>query len=92
MCIMYAIMTVTGADHTGIIAAVTTSLAEADVNILDVSQTLMADFFTMILRIEFDESSLNIQDLQSRIDGVAEQQRLVIRVQSEALFTAVNEI
>lgn len=89
---MYAIMTVTGADHTGIIAAVTASLAEADVNILDVSQTLMADFFTMILRIEFDESSLNIQVLQSRIDDVAEQQRLVIRVQSEALFTAVNEI
>lgn len=92
MCIMYAIMTVTGADHTGIIAAVTTSLAEADVNILDVSQTLMADFFTMILRIEFDENSLNIQDLQSRLDDVAEQQRLEIRVQSEALFTAVNEI
>lgn len=92
MCIMYAIMTVTGADHTGIIAAVTTALAEADVNILDVSQTLMADFFTMILRIEFDENSLNIQDLQSRLDDVAEQQRLVIRVQSEALFTAVNEI
>lgn len=38
---MFAIMTVTGADHTGIIAAVTTELARHDVNIVDVSQTLM---------------------------------------------------
>ncbi|WP_394284895.1 ACT domain-containing protein [Corynebacterium sp.] len=89
---MFAIITVTGADHTGIIAAVTTTLAEKDVNIVDVSQTLMDKWFTMILRVEFDEPVLPIARLQEALDEVGTQQSLVIRVQSEALFSAVNEI
>lgn len=89
---MYAIMTVTGADHTGIIAAVTTALAEQEVNILDVSQTIMDNYFTMILRVEFDEKSHDIAALQERMGEVEKAQGLVIRIQSEALFTAVNEI
>jgi ACT domain-containing protein len=89
---MFAIITVTGADHTGIIAAVTTALAEKDVNIVDVSQTLMDKWFTMILRVEFDETALPIARLQDALDEVGTQQSLVIRVQSESLFSAVNEI
>ena len=89
---MYAIMTVTGADHTGIIAAVTTALAEQEVNILDVSQTIMDNYFTMILRVEFDEQTHDISALQERMGEVEKAQGLVIRIQSEALFTADNEI
>ncbi|RSZ63502.1 ACT domain-containing protein [Corynebacterium hylobatis] len=89
---MFAIMTVTGADHTGIIASVTTALAEMDINILDVSQTIMDQFFTMILRVEFDETSLDIARIQQAMEPVEKSQGLVIRIQSEALFTAVNEI
>ncbi|MCS5479516.1 ACT domain-containing protein [Corynebacterium sp. YIM 101645] len=89
---MFAIMTVTGADHTGIIASVTTALAELDINILDVSQTIMDQFFTMILRVEFDETSLDIARIQQAMEPVEKSQGLVIRIQSEALFTAVNEI
>lgn len=89
---MFAIMTVTGADHTGIIAAVTTALAEQDINILDVSQTIMDNWFTMILRVEFDEKLADITSIQERMSTVENSQGLVIRIQSEALFTAVNEI
>lgn len=85
-------MTVTGADHTGIIAAVTTALAEQDINILDVSQTIMDNWFTMILRVEFDEKLADITSIQERMSTVENSQGLVIRIQSEALFTAVNEI
>lgn len=85
-------MTVTGADSTGIIASVTTSLAELGVNIVDVSQTLMSGFFTMILRVEFDESEVSIQQIQERMNKVGEDINQSIRVQSEALFTAMNEI
>lgn len=87
---MFAIMTVTGPDHTGIIAAVSAELARNNVNILDVSQTLMDNFFTMILRVDMQGTS--IPDLQENMDVVGEKEGLVIRVQSEALFTAVNEI
>lgn len=89
---MFAIITVTGEDHTGIIAAVTTSLAEQDVNIVDVSQTLMDKWFTMILRVEFNEKTTPISTLQGYMDSVGKREGLVIRIQSEALFNAVNEI
>lgn len=88
---MYAIMTVTGADRTGIIAAVTHALAERNINILDVSQTLMDKWFTMILRIALPEDT-SIAELQRVFDELSERERLEIRVQSEAIFKAVNEI
>nr|WP_120491618.1 ACT domain-containing protein [Corynebacterium lactis] len=89
---MFAIITVTGEDHTGIIAAVTAALAEQDVNIVDVSQTLMDKWFTMILRVEFDEKATPISELQDHMDSVGKREALVIRIQSEAIFNAVNEI
>lgn len=89
---MYAIMTVTGADSTGIIAAVTTKLAELDINIVDVSQTLMSGYFTMILRVEIDEDKISVAEVQQALNPVAEETKQVIRVQSEALFSAMHEI
>ena len=81
---MIAIMTVTGADSTGIIASVTTALAELNVNIIDVSQTLMSGYFTMILRVEFAENIVSIQEIQERMNTVGESINQSIRVQSEA--------
>lgn len=89
---MFAIISVTGPDHAGIIAAVATELAAMDVNIENVSQTIMEGYFTMILQVAFDESKLDIVTVQERMSGVGERENLAIRVQSEALFTATNEI
>lgn len=86
---MYAIITVTGSDHPGIVAGVTTALAEHKANILDISQTLMGGFFTMILRVEVSNS---IDELQAALTAVEREQSTVVRVQSEALFTAMNEL
>lgn len=89
---MIAIMTVTGLDHTGIIAAVSTALAKLDVNILNVSQTIMDDYFTMILHVRIDDSQHGIADVQDRMAEVEEQEKLVIRVQSEAIFSAMHDV
>lgn len=86
---MFAIITVTGSDHPGIVAGVTTALAQYKANILDISQTLMGDFFTMILRVEI---STSIEELQEGLAAVEREQAAVIRLQSEALFTAMNEL
>lgn len=88
---MFAIMTVTGADRTGIIAAVTSALAQRDINIVDVSQTIMDKWFTMILRVELGDGA-SIRDLQHEFDEIGEAEHLSIRLQSEAIFQAVNEI
>ena len=61
---MKIILTVTGIDHEGIIAAVTNTLAERHVNVLDVSQTIMGEYFTMIMHCSFDENEQNLIDLQ----------------------------
>ncbi|WP_296214607.1 ACT domain-containing protein [Corynebacterium sp. YSMAA1_1_F7] len=89
---MIAIMTVTGLDHTGIIAAVSTALAELDVNILNVSQTIMDDYFTMILHVRIDDSQHGIAAVQDRMAEVEKQEKLVIRVQSEAIFSAMHDV
>ncbi|MDO5645698.1 MAG: ACT domain-containing protein [Dermabacter sp.] len=89
---MIAIMTVTGPDHTGIIAAVSTALAELGVNITNVSQTLMGDYFTMILQTEIDLERADITEVQAAMTRVGEKENLVIRVQSQAIFDAMTTV
>ena len=89
---MRAIMTVTGLDHTGIIAAVTTGLAQNNVNITNVSQTIMDSYFTMILEIEFDDTALSLPALQEAMNEVGAAEGLEIRIQSEAIFNAMHKL
>ncbi|MDO4928692.1 MAG: ACT domain-containing protein [Corynebacterium sp.] len=89
---MFAILSVTGLDHTGIIAAVATRCAELDVNIHNVSQTLMDDYFTMILHVSFDETKTSISAIQEAMTEVEQRENLVIRIQSQAIFDAMNTI
>lgn len=89
---MKVILTVTGHDHQGIVAAVATKLTERKVNILNISQTLMDDFFTMILHGSFDDNYQTIQELQEAMAPVADEQKLSIRIQSEAIFDAMHTL
>jgi len=61
------IVTVVGQDRIGIIAGVTTVLAEARINILDISQTIMQEFFTMILIADMTESTVELGELKERL-------------------------
>ena len=88
---MIAIMTVTGRDHTGIIAAVSPACAELGINIRNVSQTSMDEWITMILHVELpdDLSGTAVNDRMTRVE---EQEKLVITLQSQAIFDAMHEI
>ncbi|MCJ7859692.1 ACT domain-containing protein [Corynebacterium kalidii] len=88
---MIAIMTVTGRDHTGIIAAVSTACADLGINIRNVSQTIMDDWFTMILHVELPDA-LPVTDVNTRMSTVEQAEKLVITVQSQAIFDAMHEI
>lgn len=61
---MRAIMTVTGKDHTGIVASVSVELARLGVNILDISQTIMDEYFTMILMVELNEANNSVKEVK----------------------------
>lgn len=89
---MKIILTVTGIDHEGIIAAVTTALAERKVNVLDVSQTIMGEYFTMIMHCSFNKDEQNLIDLQEAMVGVEREQRVQIRIQAESIFKAMHTL
>ena len=85
-------MTVTGIDHTGIIAAVSQALAQNQVNIINVSQTLMDEYFTMIMQLEFEETQIALAQVQQAMATVEKTQWLVIKVQAESLFNAMHKL
>jgi ACT domain-containing protein len=87
-----AVITVVGKDRVGIIAAVSTALAEQQVNILDISQTILQDYFTMIMLVELDHERHAIPDVAEAMHAVGEKLGLQIRVQHEAIFTAMHRI
>lgn len=89
---MKAIITVTGKDHKGIVASVSAKLSEVEVNILDISQTLMEEYFTMILLCDFSESPHSIPEVQQQMKEVEEREQLVIRIQSEEIFNAMHSL
>lgn len=89
---MKAVITVVGKDRVGIIAAVSATLAANNVNILDISQTILQDYFTMIMLVELDPERLAIAELAEKLNAVGEALGVQIRVQHEAIFTAMHRI
>jgi len=87
-----AIVTVLGKDRVGIVAGVSRVLAENGVNIEDISQTIMQDFFTMIMLVTLDEEITPIADLQSKLDEIAEELGLKITVQHEDIFRYMHRL
>ncbi|OIO62353.1 MAG: hypothetical protein AUJ47_07970 [Candidatus Marinimicrobia bacterium CG1_02_48_14] len=76
----------------GIIAGVTAVLALHHCNILDISQKIMGDLFTMILVVDIGHSSLNMDSLKDQLNNTANQLGVKIYVQNEAVFTAMDRL
>lgn len=89
---MKAVITVVGKDRTGIIAGVSGYLAEKEINILDISQTIMQGLFTMIMLVDTDASSVNASDLASDLNALADKIGVQINVQHEGLFSSMHRI
>lgn len=83
-------ITVTGVDHPGIVAAVTTELAKLNVNIEDISQTILQDFFTMIMLV--DVRGVKRNEIQKALDKVADKQKVKIIMQHEDLFRYMHRV
>lgn len=86
-----AIVSVIGKDQVGIIAKVTTLLAERNINILDISQTILQEFFTMMMLVDIT----NLEDLESLQQQLAELGKslgLTINIQREEIFQAMHRV
>ena len=89
---MKAIVTVVGQDRVGIIAAVCTKLAQYNVNVLDISQTVMQGYFTMMMATEVSQCNISLSELAQRMDETGVEMGLSIRVQREDIFQAMHRI
>lgn len=89
---MKAIVTVIGKDRVGIIAGVSTILAENQINILDLSQTVMQDYFTMIMLVDLSQTPLSFSELSRMLDDKGKELALSIRVQREDIFKSMHHI
>ena len=89
---MRAIVTVIGRVRIGIIAGVCTILAEHMVNILDISQTILQEYFTMIMLVDLSKCAVPFEELSRTLKNWGEEQALSIRIQREDIFNAMHRI
>ena len=89
---MKAIVTVVGKDRVGIIAAVCVALARFNVNVLDISQTVMQGYFTMMMATDVSESSVPMVELACEMEKLGKDMGLSIRIQREDIFEAMHRI
>ena len=89
---MRAVVTVTGKDNKGIIAKVSGFLAEKKVNIEDISQTILQDFFAMIMLVDVSETRESISELAKECAELGKQIGMSIYIQHEGIFNAMHTI
>ena len=89
---MRAIVTVIGKDKSGIIAKVSAVLAENNVNIEDISQTIVQGNFTMIMLADLSKAKIALKKLSAILEDLGKQIGVSIHVQHEDIFNAMHKI
>ena len=87
-----AVIPVAAQDTSGIIARVSTLLADNNVNIKDITQTILEDLFTMIMIVDMTTSSMDIKDLADQLEALGTEMGLSMRIQHASLFNAMHRI
>lgn len=89
---MKAIVTVIGEDRVGIIAGVSRVLAENRANILDISQTVMQEYFTMIMLVDLSAIEVSFAELSRLLDEEGQRLGLSVKIQREDIFKAMHHV
>ena len=89
---MKAIVTVIGEDRVGIIATVCTDLASFNVNVLDISQTVMQGYFTMMMVVDVSNASCPVAELAQKLDEKGKEMGLSIKLQRAEIFKAMHRV
>ena len=89
---MIAIVTVVGQDRVGIIAEVCVKLAQYQVNVLDINQTVMQGYFTMMMAVDVTDCTVPLAELCRAMDAQGQEMGLSIRVQREDIFQAMHRV
>ena len=86
------IVTVTGADRVGIIARLAMAMADANINILDVNQNVMEEYFVMTMAVDITESTIDIKQIRKKLDKISKEMGLTITIQDENIFKVMHRV
>ena len=89
---MKAILTVIGQDKVGIIAGVSQKMLEYSINILDVNQTIMQGFFTMIMVLDSKDMKVSFEDVRVGLTAEGERLGVEIKIQREEIFKSMHSL
>lgn len=89
---MKAIITVIGKDSVGILSKVSTACAEVDVNIVEVTQSVLQDMFAMVMLVEIDKSTVGLDKLREELEKVGKATNTKIHVMHEDIFNSMHKI
>ncbi|MBN1891710.1 MAG: ACT domain-containing protein [Clostridiales bacterium] len=87
-----AVITVVGNDAVGIIAKISDLLCRHNVNIKDITQTILEDIFTMIMLVDMSEADVDIKELSVELDSLGTEIQLSISIWHAGLFNAMHRI
>lgn len=89
---MRAIVTVIGKDSVGIIARVADILSENGVNVEDISQTVLQDYFVMIMLADLKKSTCSLKELSDKLDALGDKIGVQAKIQHEDIFNAMHRV
>mgnify|MGYP002510503315 FL=1 len=89
---MRVVLTVIGQDKVGIIAGVSNTLAECNINIININQNIMQGFFNMVLIADMSEATVSLQEAKDKVHALGERIGVDIRMQSEDIFKAMHRV
>lgn len=89
---MRIVLTIVGKDKVGIIAKVSQTLAECNINIININQNIMQGFFNMVLIADMSKANVTLKEAQARFAELGKEIGVEIRLQSEEIFTAMHRI
>ena len=86
------IVTITGKDKVGIIAKISTAMSRVNINIVDVNQKIMEDYFVMTMACDIAKASVGLDDIQKKLARIAKQMELIITIQHEDIFKMMHRV
>lgn len=89
---MKAVITVTGKDNIGIIAGVSGECAKYGVNIIDISQSVLKEYFAMIMLAEIDAINIDFDDFVDKMNALGKERGLDIHTMHEDIFNSMHRI
>lgn len=89
---MKAVITVIGKDTVGILAKVSNVCSEADVNIVEVTQSVLQDMFAMVMLVEIDKANLGFEQLKENLNAVGVATKTKIHIMHEDIFNSMHKI